>query len=73
MKYERDQIVLVKYRRGMKLGKIVAEDVNRADYSIRIWNATSKVWSGITFRRPDLIIGIASRSDQRVYGMPETA
>jgi flavorubredoxin len=72
MKYERDQIVLVRYRQGAKLAKIVAEDVNRADYAVRIWNATSKVWSGITVRRPDLIMGVATYSEQRTYGMRET-
>lgn len=72
MKYEMDQIVLVKYRKGAKLAKIVAEDANGAYYAVRIWNATSKVWSGITVRRPDLIMCVASYSDQRTYGMPET-
>jgi hypothetical protein len=73
-RYFRDQIVFVQFKRGAKLAQIISRDRRSSSvleaYSLRIWKAASGRWSLPTWREVDEIIGVATETEQKLYGYP---
>jgi hypothetical protein len=65
MNLNRDDKVLIRFKRGFKLAMIVGR--HSEGYSLRVWNATGRVWTRPTFRPEKDIYGRANEQDMETY------